>query len=115
MASLSSKTRSLTLFDRLSVADRFGARARGLLGRAGLAADEALWINPCNGIHTFFMMFPIDCVFVDRDLRIKKIFSHVRPWRIIPIVWGARSVFEMPSGAADRLGLRVGEELHVGA
>ena len=115
MANLRSKTRNTVLADRLDIADRFGARARGLLGRKGLGAGEALWIDPCNGIHTFFMMFAIDCVFVDRELRIKKIYSDVKPWRLIPLVWGARSVFEMPSGAADRLGLKVGEELHVGA
>jgi uncharacterized membrane protein (UPF0127 family) len=113
MATLTSKTRNLKLFGDLEIATRFFARGKGLLGRSHLGEDQALWIHRCNSIHTMFMAFAIDCVFVDRQLRVKSIRENVVPWRLIPPVWGASSVFEMPAGAVKRLGLQVGEELHV--
>ncbi|HRO67160.1 MAG TPA: DUF192 domain-containing protein, partial [Pseudobdellovibrionaceae bacterium] len=78
-----------------------------------LPADEALWILRCNSIHTFFMMFPIDCVFVNRDLEVKALRRNVVPWRMVFPVWGASSVIEMAAGNIDRLDIRTGEKLHV--
>lgn len=115
MATLTSKTRNIPLIRDLRIATRFWERGVGLLGRSGLGPEEALWIHRCSSIHTFFMAFAIDCVFVDRQLRVKRVFENVRPWRLIAPVWGASSVIEFPAGAAKRLEIRVGEELHVGA
>jgi uncharacterized membrane protein (UPF0127 family) len=61
------------------------------------------------------MKFSIDCVFVDRKLRVKKIYRDVRPWRLVLPVLGASSVIEMASGTAERLKINVGDQLHVGA
>ena len=61
------------LIDQLEIADSFWHRGKGLLGRKGLAENQALWIKSTNNIHTYFMKFPIDCIFVDRKLEIKKI------------------------------------------
>lgn len=115
MATLTSKTRNSVLLGDLRIATRFWDRGRGLLGRKHLGPDEALWIHHCSSIHTFFMAFAIDCVFIDRRMRVKRIFENVRPWRLIAPVWGANSVIEMPAGAAKRLNIQLGEELHVGA
>lgn len=115
MATLNSKTRERLLIGDLSVASSFVARGIGLLDRKALGDQQGLWIKPCNNIHTFFMRFPIDCVFVDRSLRVKAIHRNVRPWRLIPWVGGAFSVFELAAGSVERLGIQIGEELHVGA
>src|SRR5512138_3540104 len=58
------------------------ARRRGLLGRDGLSAGEALIIAPTNAIHTFFMRFDIDVAFVARDGRIVKLRQSMPPWRL---------------------------------
>lgn len=115
MTALMSKTTNATLIPRLGVAKDFVARGKGLLGRNSLSSEEALWIHHCNSVHTFFMKFPIDCVFVDRNLRVKKIYNNVTPWKLVLPVWGASSVIEMAAGTAAHLNIRVGDQLYVGA
>ena len=68
------------------VAGSFWARARGLIGRRSLAPGTGLLIPRCNAIHTFFMRFPIDAAFLDRDNRVVKVVRNIRPWRLF--VWG---------------------------
>lgn len=101
------------LISDLKVADTLVARGVGLLNRNSLSENEALWILRCNSIHTFFMKFSIDCVFVDKDLVVKKIKTNVQPWRLVPPIIGARSVFELASGVSEKLHIEVGDQLHV--
>ena len=86
------------------------ARMRGLLGRAGLEPDQGLLIPRTSSIHMFFMRFPIDAVFLDRELRVKKVVADLGPWKV---AWarGARSVLELPAGAAARAGIEAGSRL----
>jgi uncharacterized membrane protein (UPF0127 family) len=86
------------------------SRRRGLLGRTGLDADEALILAPCSSIHTAFMRFPIDVAFVDRSGRILKLASGVRPWQI-RAAWRSFSVVELASGTFVRIGCRPADEL----
>ena len=71
---------------RITEAKTFFQRARGLIGRKSLAADEGLLIPHCNCIHTLFMRFPIDATFFDRKGEIVKVFRDIKPWRLF--VWG---------------------------
>jgi uncharacterized membrane protein (UPF0127 family) len=87
-------------------------RNRGLLGRDGLADDAALILAPCNSVHTWYMRFAIDIVFVARDGRVVKIRRGVRPWRIA-IGWRAFATIEGAAGMAARCGLQVGDRLSV--
>lgn len=103
------------LIPRLEVAAGLNARSKGLLGRSELSADTGLWIHRCNSIHTWFMRFPIDCVFVDRELRVVSVKESVGPWRFVWPQWGARSVVEVKAGVAGTWKLRKGEKLDVGA
>ncbi len=98
---------------QLNVAETFWSRGRGLLGRKSLTDDEALWINPGNNIHTFFMKFSIDCIFVDKKLQIKNLASDVKPFRFVGPFWKSHSVIEVPSGFIDRKKLKVGDHLYV--
>ena len=86
------------LAERLERASTYWARFVGLMGRRALPAGEGLWIEPCSSIHMFFMRFPIDAVFLDRERRVKRVLLGLRPWRVSPIVLGARSVVELPAG-----------------
>lgn len=116
MAKLLRADNQQLLIPNLRVADSFATRMRGLLGTRELPAGEALWIHQCNSIHTFFMKYAIDCVFLDRNMVVKSIKSDVRPGRIVWPQWGATTVVEMKSGVAvEKLGLQKGEKLHVGA
>lgn len=74
------------LATRLETAFDSKARNRGLLGREGLAPGSALILAPCNTVHTFFMRFPIDVLFVGRDGRVVKVCRHVKPWRVAAAV-----------------------------
>ncbi len=82
------------------------------MGRQGLPAGEGLLLSPAPSIHTAFMRFDIDAVFLDRDLRVLRVAEGVRPWRL---AWqsGARSVLELPALEASRRGLEVGHRLEL--
>jgi uncharacterized membrane protein (UPF0127 family) len=95
---------------RCRLADRPWTRVRGLLGRRRLGADEGLLLRPVGAIHTLFMLFPIDVVFLDRDYNVLKVVENVRPWRFAA-ARRAKAVIELPAGAAARVGLQVGEAL----
>lgn len=109
---LRNKTQNLNVADKLLVAKSFWARTKGLLGRKNLPNDEALWIHRCNSIHTFFMNFPIDLVFVSKDLVVKDIRKDVQPGKLVWPVWSASSVIEFMAGTVGEK-VRVGDQLHV--
>jgi uncharacterized membrane protein (UPF0127 family) len=92
------------------LADRPWTRLRGLLGRRGLGADEGVLLRPVGAIHTLFMRFPIDVVFLDRDYVVVKVAHEVRPWRFAA-ARHAKVVLELAAGAAGRKRLAVGERL----
>lgn len=94
---ISNLTRQAELAGRVEVADQGAKRRKGLLGRASLAPGEGLWILPCEAVHTFGMQFPIDLVYLDRDLRVKKVRSSVPPWRLSACL-SAHSVLELAAG-----------------
>ena len=81
--------------------------------RQPLPAGTAMWIAPCSGIHTFFMRFAIDVIFVDRGLRVVRVQPGMRPWRLGRFVLGAHGVFELPAGTLAGLGLVRGDVLAV--
>ncbi|MEK7233397.1 MAG: DUF192 domain-containing protein [Elusimicrobiota bacterium] len=91
-------TRNAAVATKVEKADTAASRGRGLLARASLAADEGLWIVPCPMIHTFFMKFPIDVIFLDSGLTVRRVIEDLRPWRLSPWVLSARSVLELKGG-----------------
>lgn len=101
------------LVEKLEVADTFWSRTRGLLGRSGLSHDEALWIKRCNSIHTYFMKFPIDLIFLNRKMEVTRTIPNVKPGRLIWPVWSASSVIELASGFLETRPLKIGERVHV--
>jgi uncharacterized membrane protein (UPF0127 family) len=92
------------------LAETMFARLRGLLGRSGLPSGEGMLLRPAASVHTAFMRFPIDVVFLDREDRVVKIAAEVRPWRAASCR-GSRSVLELPAGEAARQDLRPGVSL----
>jgi uncharacterized membrane protein (UPF0127 family) len=100
------------LCGRCGVAETLRARMRGLLGRRALLTGNGLLLRPAPSIHTFFMRFPIDVVFLDRQLRVVRIDADVKPWRMRGCR-GARAVIELAAGEAERRGFRPGQQLHL--
>jgi uncharacterized protein len=96
--------------ERCELADRPWTRLRGLMGRAGLPAGQGLMLRPTASIHTCFMRFPIDAVFLDADLKILGVREALSPWRMAG-ARGARAVLELPAGESRTRGLTPGLRL----
>ncbi len=114
MATLMNAQKQVLLTD-LKIAHSMWSRGKGLLGTKDLAQNAGIWLKPGNSIHTFFMNYAIDCIFVDRDLKVKALKPNVVPGRLVWPVRGANSVIEMKAGVMAAMNLKVGDQLHVGA
>lgn len=96
--------------ERCEVPKSSFARARGLLGRSGLEPGGGMLIDAAPSVHMFFMRFPIDVVFLDRDRKVVRVVHGLRPWRVA----GARravAALELPAGAAAEAGIEKGDVL----
>jgi len=105
------QTRGQVLAERAWEALSAGARMKGLLGRDGLAAGEGLYIRPCTSIHSCFMRFVFDAVFVGQDGRVLHAVRRMRPWRLSRIVLAAEGVLELPAGVLEATGTEPGDQL----
>lgn len=98
--------------ERCEVADKPLQRLRGLLGRSSLDRGEGILLRPAPAVHTCFMRFPIDVVFVDRDLQVVGVAEAVRPWRFARAK-GAHAAIELATGESRRRGVAMGERLRL--
>ena len=74
-------------------------RILGLMFKPNMNGMGGLLLNPCNSIHTFFMRFPIDVIFLSQDNKVIKIHRNMVPWRMSWIYFKARKTLELPSGS----------------
>lgn len=102
------------LIPELLVADTFWKRSIGLMGRRNLNPGQGLLLSPCGSIHTCFMRFPIDLIFLDSDRRVVRIVQQVAPWRFVWGGWKAHSVIEVQSGWLTPAP-NIGEIVEIGA
>jgi uncharacterized protein len=100
------------LAEAADVADTSAKRRTGLLKHTRLEPGEGLWIVPCPSVHTFFMKFPIDLVYLDKKRKVRKVRHAVGPWRLSACLM-ADSVLELPAGTAARTGTVPGDELAI--
>ena len=110
---VANRTRGTVLGDDIAVADTTCSRVVGLLGKRGLGQGGGLLIVPSQGVHTVGMMFTIDIVFLDADLRVLSVRSRLRPFRLSRVIWKARSVLELPNGVIRDSRTDVGDELQI--
>ncbi len=103
-------TRGNVVCEQVVVADRARRRMRGLLGRRSLPPGEGMLLQPSPSIHTAFMRFPIDVVFMDRNLRVIKLVEHLPPWHTASAMEG-RSTLELSAGEIVRRRVQVGDQL----
>ena len=89
----------------------FFERLMGLMFKPSLGPNEGLWLRRCRAIHTFFMRFDIDVIFLNRDLRVVKLCEGVPPNRLGPFCFAADSVLECRAGFIARNGIALGNVL----
>ena len=99
--------------DKVAVADTRATRAVGLLNRSGLAPGEALWIVPSRGVHTWWMRFSIDVVALDEHGVVVDQVAALKPWRIRLPRRGTAGVLELPAGACEQTGTRIGHRIQL--
>ena len=108
------ETRGTVIASRVEVGSSVWARFMGLMGRPSLASGAGLWLPGDNGIHMFFMRFPIDALFLSREGRVVGAYRGLRPWTgIVPLVRGAHGVLELPVGAIDASGTELGDVVRI--
>jgi uncharacterized membrane protein (UPF0127 family) len=95
------------------VANTFCSRLRGLIGRKRLEPGDGLLIAPCQSVHTHFMSFSIDVLYVDESQKVVAVDHDLQPWRFGRIQRRARFVIELPAGTAASTGTQVGDRLAV--
>ena len=104
-------TKGIVLGDRCEKAVTFLSRLVGLMGRKEFATGKGLILEPCNSIHMFFMSFPIDVVFTDRNNRVVYLINNIKPWKVSPVIKGAQKVIELPSGTIQDSCTSIGDVL----
>jgi hypothetical protein len=92
------------------VADSSETRRAGLLKHASLEPGEGLWIVPCEAVHSFWMKFSIDVLYLDRSKKVRKIRHQMKPWKM-SFCLPAHSVLELPAGTAARTKTEPGDQL----
>src|SRR6266567_3281844 len=92
------RTKGTTIADTASKAANFLARGRGLMMAPPLPAGGGLVLDPCSSIHMFFMRYPLDILFLDKQEKVVFLYKGIKPWRVGRVVRGSRMAVELPEG-----------------
>jgi hypothetical protein len=118
MAAIVNRSKRESIASDAEFATSMWSRFRGLMLRDDdhFVSGQALVIDPCTSIHMFFMRFPIDVLYLNRDNEVVRAQRRIKPWRIGPLYTrGARFVIELPAGTIERSGTEVGDSVAIGA
>ena len=107
-------TRGTSIGDAIDCAESSAERRTGLLKHTKLNEGTGLWIVPCEAVHTFFMKFALDLIYLDRKKRVRGVRKAVAPWRM-SMCFAAHSVIELPVGTIERTGTHEGDEVEFSA
>lgn len=106
-------TKKNVLADNATIAASFMSRIKGLLGKAGIAKGEGLIISDCGSIHTFFMNFPIDVIFLNYQHTVVKIKKAVMPFRLVDCPFTGSITIELPAGTIDASRTEIGDYIEL--
>lgn len=106
-------TSNEVLADQAQFAKTFLTRLKGLMFRKEIEPGECLILHPCNSIHTFFMRFPIDVLFVSKENKVVHAIENISPNAVSPIVRSAARVVELPVGTIWKTNTKVGDRLSI--
>jgi uncharacterized protein len=107
------QTQQCDLGDSIAVATSFWQRGKGLMFASGLGQGEGMIIDPCTSIHTFWMRFPIDVLYMDRNHCVIRTDESMKPWRIGPVFTGSKWVIELPAGTISATGTQAGDIIEI--
>jgi uncharacterized membrane protein (UPF0127 family) len=105
-------TRGTSIGEAIVTAGSSAERRTGLLKHERLDEGTGLWIVPCEAVHTFFMKFALDLIYLDRKHRVRAVAHNVKPWRLSACLT-AHSVIELPVGTIDRTQTQKGDEVEL--
>ena len=105
------QTQNAPLITKGRLANNFWLRLRGLLGASPLQDGEGLVLAGEKSIHTLFMGFAIDVVYVNKEYQVIRTTSNMVPYRLGPLVTQCAYVLEMPVGTIDQTSTQVGDQL----
>jgi len=105
------QTRKATLAEDVFMAGSFLKRVQGLLGKKVFNYGQAIVLKPCNSIHTFFMRFPIDILFIGKDNTVVKAISGLKSFRLSPVCFKSKFVIELPPGTIKFTSTQAGDRL----
>jgi len=105
-------TKGNVVCEQTELASNPFTRMRGLLGRAGLDQGAGMLFRGESSIHSAFMRFQFDAIFMDRELRVVKVAENIKPWRALGAK-GSANILELSGGEITRLGIAVGDQLEV--
>jgi uncharacterized membrane protein (UPF0127 family) len=113
MYTLKNSTNDTEISKNVIVANRFFKRLKGLMFTKELPQDSSMYISPCTQIHTFFMNYPIDVLYLDKENVILDVDENVRPGRIGKKVKGAAAVVELPANKIRKLNIEIGQSVQI--
>jgi uncharacterized membrane protein (UPF0127 family) len=105
-------TKRAVLASDLEVATSFSARSKGLLGRTGLGPGTGILIDPCPSVHTWFMRFTIDVLFLNDEDKVVGLARGLKPFRMAG-AWRATKTIELPAGTIAATGTQVGDSVAI--
>jgi uncharacterized membrane protein (UPF0127 family) len=106
-------SKGIDIASKAQIAASMGQRIKGLLGRAGLEPDEAMVLKPCTSVHTIFMRFPIDVLFLDKNMQIIRLIQNMPPYRLSPFVWASHLAIELPAGKISQTNTQLGDRVRI--
>jgi len=110
---LINQTQNVILAEDVFIAKTFFTRIKGLLGRKVFLPNQAIILDPCNSVHTFFMHFPIDILFVDKDYKVIDTLPNFSPNRISRTYWNSKKVIELPAGKLNISNTKPADQLQL--
>ncbi|MFH0867967.1 MAG: DUF192 domain-containing protein [Candidatus Woesearchaeota archaeon] len=113
MVKIVNKTKNTILAEKAEIANTPLKRMKGLLDKVALEHGEGLIIKPCSSIHTFFMRFCIDVIFLDRNNRVVALTESLSPWRLFGSALKGRMVIELPSGTIAKAKTSINDTIEI--
>ncbi len=98
---------------KVSRADNLLAKGLGVIGWKDFGNRNGLLLTGTNSIHTYFVRFSLDLVFLDKNMKVIKLLKNLKPFRFSPIVWSAKHVLEMPNHSIEKFSIKVGDEINM--
>ena len=99
--------------DKIEIVDKFVGKILGLMGRKDFRGYNGMLLTNANSIHTFFVKFPIDVLFLDKNYKVVKTVENLRPFWFSPIVFRAKHTLEIPKGSIKKQSLEEGDEIKI--